>query len=435
MKLCLRVIALAILISTMVLVAFSSTMVAGPLAQQPETSSPMLTLTANATVYTWPSPQMDVLGEMPARSSIPANGRTPDSQWWRIPYPGGPQGNGWVTSNVVQPNQAAANVPVIEVIFATPTPAPIPPTPTPMPCTYNAAYVADVTIPDHTQIQAAQQFNKVWRMSNTGSCTWEQGTTLVFGSGFKMSAPDAVPVPVTAPGGTADIGVTMFAPSEPGSYSGVWQLRNPLGQIFGSRITVVVDVPGASPPPTPPPPQPQPSQPYINFWADTDRVKSGKCTNIHWDVRNVQSVYLEYGGHTDGVAGQGERWVCPSSDGKRYYLHVNLVDGSRQDREIKIDISGGGPTPTPTPKPKPKPSDRSISIWVDPETIKKGQCTTIHWEVGSAAHKVFINGERVEHLSGSKKWCPTKSSSADNSVCFDANCEDSKHKGVSVKVK
>ncbi len=51
-------------------------------------------------------------------------------------------------ANVVEPNAAAANVPEIEVVFATATPAPVPPTATPLACINNAAYVTDVTIPD-----------------------------------------------------------------------------------------------------------------------------------------------------------------------------------------------------------------------------------------------------------------------------------------------
>ncbi len=89
-----------------------------PDRQLTQTDSPMVTLTANATVRAWPSDQTEIIGEIPARSMVVTNGRTTDAQWWRIPYPGGPDGNGWVRANVVEPNAAAANVPVIEVVFA-----------------------------------------------------------------------------------------------------------------------------------------------------------------------------------------------------------------------------------------------------------------------------------------------------------------------------
>jgi hypothetical protein len=292
-----------------------------------------------------------------------------------------------------------------------------------------------VTIPDHTQIPAAQQFDKVWRMSNTGSCSWEQGTVLVFVSGFKMSAPDTVPVPSTAPGGTADIGVTMYAPSSPGTYTGVWQLKDPAGQIFGSRVTVVINVPDPNPAPAPtpqPPPPPQPSQPTINFWSDVGKVCENQCTNIHWDVRNVRAVYVQYGGHSDGVAGQGSRWVCPSSDGKTYTLVVDLVDGSQQTRQLKIDIdhSCGGPSPTPTPKPH---DDRYVSVSVNPKEIDKGQCTTVSWDVKNY-HKIrFLDTGRP--AKGSTQWCPTKSTTETFTVYYNESGSDRKDVSVSVKVK
>lgn len=404
-----------------------------PDRQLTQTDSPMVTLTANATVRAWPSDQTEIIGEIPARSMVVTNGRTTDAQWWRIPYPGGPDGNGWVRANVVEPNAAAANVPVIEVVFATATPAPVPPTATPLACIYNAAYVTDVTIPDHTQIQAAQQFDKVWRMSNTGSCNWEQGTALVFVSGFKMSAPDTTTVPVTAPGGTADIGVTMFAPANPGTYEGVWQLRSPQGEFFGSRVTVVIDVPNPNPPapqPTATPVPPQPSQPYINFWADTDQVNEGQCTNIHWDVRNVQAVYLQYIGHSDGVTGQGDRWVCPSTDGKRYTLVVYLVDGSQTTRELQININHDGPTPTPTPHHE----DRYINVSVNPQQINKGDCTTVTWDVGEL-HKIFFDNHKFTSHQGSYNWCPKESTRTNFEVCYESSCGDRKDVSVSVTVK
>jgi hypothetical protein len=426
-----------ILLGVTALGLFGAATQASPSARGLQAGSAQLTLTADGVVRAWPSHDTDVVGQMPSRSTVETNGRTPDSQWWRIPYPGGPQGNGWLPANVVQPNQAASSVPVIEVIFATATPAPATPTPAPPACVHNAAYVTDVTIPDHTPVQAAQQFDKVWRMSNSGSCSWEQGTELVFVSGFKMSAPDSVAVPSTAPGATADIGVTMYAPSTPGTYTGVWELRDPAGEFFGSKVTVVINVPDPNPPspPTPQPPAPpQPSDPYINFWSDTGKVCQGQCTNIHWDVRNVRAVYVEYGGHTDGVAGQGSRWVCPSSDGKTYRLHVDMVDGSTQTRELKIDIDHGcGPTPGPTPTPKP--SNRYANVSVNPSEINRGDCTTVSWDIGDM-HKLKFDcttGSASGH-QGSCQWCPTKSKET-FTVCYNSSCGDRKDVEVKVKFK
>ena len=83
-------------------------------------------------------------------------------------------------------------MPVIEVVI----PAPEPPPPPPAPpqddsCTLDAAFVADVTVPDGTLFQATQAINKVWRMRNTGTCTWDTTSVLRFVGGFRMGAPQS----------------------------------------------------------------------------------------------------------------------------------------------------------------------------------------------------------------------------------------------------
>jgi len=366
-----------------------------------------LTLTGNGIVREWPSRDVTSLGAIPARSVVPVNGRTPDSAWWRIPYPGGPGGNGWLPSNVVEPNAFATDVPVIQVIFTTPTPAPVPPTPTPVACTYDSSFVTDVTIPDDTQVSPNQQVNKVWRLSNIGSCTWDSGTVLAFVTGFSLSAPDAVAVPTTAPGATADIGVLMYAPQQPGTYTGFWQLRSPQGQFFGQRVNVTIVVPQNNPP------TPVPNQPSINFWADTYRVSPGQCTNIHWDVQNVRAVYVEYNNRSYGVAGVDSRSVCPCNDGKTYTLHVFLLDGSQQDRQFKINIDGscgggGG-------------GEQNINLWASPNPVNKGQCTTVYWEV-NRLHKIHFADRTFMDGHSSTQVCPKSTTRYPFTICYDSSC-------------
>jgi len=355
----------------------------------------MVTLTADALVMAWPEDNAEQLGRLPAGASVPTNGRLENSQWWQIPYPGGPNGNGWLPASAVQPNAAAANVPIYEVIVPTPETLPTPSLPTPENCQFNAAFVADVTIPDGTLIQPAQSFTKVWRLRNTGTCPWDATTVLDFIGGSQMSAPNAAPVPPTPPGGTADIGVTMFAPSAAGTYRGVWQL-NAQGLFFGDRVTVLIHVPGAEPPAPPPPtntPPPAPVQPSINFWADTDRVAQGQCTNLHWDVDNAQAVYLEYGGKTKGVGGHDSRQVCPSKDGKRYVLDVIGRDGQHYTREVQINIDNPGV---------------AIRFWADHDKITIGTCTVVRWNVSNSKRVQFNNGSGWADVSenGDQQVCP-----------------------------
>ncbi|MFB0546931.1 MAG: FHA domain-containing protein [Anaerolineae bacterium] len=125
----------------------------------------------------------------------------------------------------------------------TPTHTPLPTsTPLPPPCIPKAAYVADITVPDHSVFRPGERIDKVWRIRNNGSCPWDAGYTWVFVSGAQMGAPSFQAVPATPVDGTADILVTMYAPNTVGIYKGVWQMRSSSGQLFGDRLTVVIKV-------------------------------------------------------------------------------------------------------------------------------------------------------------------------------------------------
>lgn len=96
-------------------------------------------------------------------------------------------------------------------------------------------FVSDVTVPDKTAMQPNQGFQKIWRIQNTGSCTWTPAYQFVFYSGDQLSAPGAVQIPGTvAPGQTVDIAVDMRAPNVNGEFQGNWLMRNSSGAIFGT---------------------------------------------------------------------------------------------------------------------------------------------------------------------------------------------------------
>jgi len=103
----------------------------------------------------------------------------------------------------------------------------------------NATYVADVTIPDNTQLDNGEEFDKTWRVRNNGSCAWPEDTVLAFSSGTQMDAPDSVEVGTVEPGGEIEVTVKMKAPAEPGQYTGVWRMKAADG-FFGGNLTVVI---------------------------------------------------------------------------------------------------------------------------------------------------------------------------------------------------
>jgi uncharacterized repeat protein (TIGR01451 family) len=136
------------------------------------------------------------------------------------------------------------------------------PTPVPGSCTNKAAFVSDVTVPDNSYVTANTAFTKIWRLKNTGSCTWNTAYSTTFVSGDPMSAVYPVALPYTVvPGQSVDVAVNMVAPSYTGSFKGNWSLKSDTGQVFalGASANVpfyvllqVIGGTGVTPTPTSP---------------------------------------------------------------------------------------------------------------------------------------------------------------------------------------
>ena len=185
----------------------------------------------------------------------------------------------------------------IQVPEITPTPlptaTPIPgPTATPVPCYDGMQFVSDVEIPDGTVMRPGEDFDKVWRIRNTGTCTWNRDYRLVFVQGDRM---DGTSEPVTStvrPGETYDMVIDQRAPSSPGKYTGIWQMINQNAVPFGERVWVKITVPGAESKPTPIPPTatsippvqptlaPGPVIHYLNVNSET--IRQGEVVVVRW---------------------------------------------------------------------------------------------------------------------------------------------------------
>ena len=93
--------------------------------------------------------------------------------------------------------------------------------------------MADVTVPDGTNVLPGLTFTKTWRLKNIGTCTWTTSYTLVFSSGDALGG-SSVNLPNTVvPGQTVDISVSLTAPTTAGHYIGFWQFKNAAGTLFG----------------------------------------------------------------------------------------------------------------------------------------------------------------------------------------------------------
>lgn len=104
---------------------------------------------------------------------------------------------------------------------------------------YQVNFLADVTIPDASEIPAGTVFTKIWRLSNSGTTTWPRGCrlSLVHNTGEKLSSVENIEIPgIVPPGSSVTISVEMEAPSKLGRHLSYWRMHGPSGQPFGSRI-------------------------------------------------------------------------------------------------------------------------------------------------------------------------------------------------------
>lgn len=214
-------------------------------------------------------------------------------------------------------------------------------------CVISSKFVADVTIPDGTIFVPNAVFTKTWRVQNNGTCAW-QNYSLVFVSGTQMSASGIYPVPATQPGATADLVVPMNAPSNYGAYSGNWKMRDAAGQLFGTNLTVVINVPSpatAVPPTHTPPPTAagcagQPND--FDFNASTTTITAGQSVSLSWTiVNNASAVYLSGGDFGpepgQGVETPGNRTVSP--DTTTTFKLKALCNNSGQNREKSVTVT------------------------------------------------------------------------------------------------
>lgn len=108
----------------------------------------------------------------------------------------------------------------------------------------------------------------------------------------------------------------------------------PVAPIVGASPTLVLT-------PTPTPTLAADAQ--ITFSADKKEIKSGECTNLHWEVANIRAVYL----NGEGVVGNGSKKVCPTAS-TTYVLRVELQSGGTAERSLEIKVTAASASRTPT---------------------------------------------------------------------------------------
>jgi hypothetical protein len=103
-------------------------------------------------------------------------------------------------------------------------------------------FIEHETFRPGTRVVAGQALHKLWRVRNNGDTTWENGFTLAYVEGDRLTEAESVPVPVTTPLKTVRLTLPLKMPVTPGAYRGVWKLRDPQGNFFGPRLVISVVV-------------------------------------------------------------------------------------------------------------------------------------------------------------------------------------------------
>ncbi len=248
------------------------------------------------------------------------------------------------------------------------------PTYLPIICENNARFVSDVTVPDGTPLEPGQAYNKIWRLSNTGTCVWGNGYTFAFVGDELMGASREIPVPETAPNATADFLVPMTAPQTPGTHKGLWRLRAPDGTLFGEEVDVIVDVLSPAPPPV------CSGTPEVgSFIASITSISQGQSVTLSWGaVTNAQSVAIDNG--IGSVGTPGSVVVTPTTT-TTYTL--SAVCGSETATAVVTVNVSSACSGTPT------------IAWftASPTTIQPGNSATLSWGlVGNADDAEIDNG-------------------------------------------
>ena len=121
------------------------------------------------------------------------------------------------------------------------------------------------------------------------------------------------------------------------------------------------------------------------FWADRYNLAAGECTNLHWDVQNVISVYF----NGNPAEGKETRQMCPTQT-TTYTLRVNSSSGT-QDRTVTLTVGASGTL-------------AAVEFTADATQVNKGQCTVLRWRALDVS-AVYLNNGGVAGES-SQQVCP-----------------------------
>ncbi len=123
--------------------------------------------------------------------------------------------------------------------------------PTEAPCVDAMEFIEDLNyddedLTDFPKVDPGEEFQKGWRIKNSGTCLWNSSYFIKYVRGSDPAAqmqgqPTSIKGAVE-PGETYDMYVDLVAPEVAGKYVGNWQMHNGQNEAFGQTIWVAIRV-------------------------------------------------------------------------------------------------------------------------------------------------------------------------------------------------
>ena len=111
------------------------------------------------------------------------------------------------------------------------------------PLCMDSIFIQDITYPDGTEIKKNKDIEKIWRVKNTGTCTWDDGFALVPVTGDAKGTWEITKTSqFVAPGEVADIGIYLQTPKKLGDWGGCWKMKGDGGYFFGTFLCISVKI-------------------------------------------------------------------------------------------------------------------------------------------------------------------------------------------------
>jgi hypothetical protein len=156
---------------------------------------------------------------------VPTVTRTPTPTRTPVPVLTQPQYTTPTTAVSFVPTITGTIKPTSTKSASTPGATKTKPPATSAPC-LQAKFIKDITVPDLSKLPSQSVFKKVWRIQNTGSCTWAEDESYIVHENGSSLGGVSTRLPTTVkPGQNVDVQVSLTSPTLPGLYTGGWLLK------------------------------------------------------------------------------------------------------------------------------------------------------------------------------------------------------------------